>query len=167
MQICQGVANLTRPVQDLLLWYEALIAAGIEHDGAQILAGHIVHYQIVARPAGEEVGNFGEVGVIEARQNGSLPQKLLPGILSYILRKAAVILHLFESTEASFQSYIVGKINRACAALSDPFSDLIAGTQDFAGFQREGHNQPCQELSERGQAIAQLGARCRTRGVFP
>ena len=53
----------------------------IEHDGAQVFAWHVVHHEVVAFFDGEEIGDLGQVVVIEARQDGGLAQELVAGLL--------------------------------------------------------------------------------------
>ena len=77
--------------------------------------------------------------MIEASHDRSLTQELLSRLFADVFGKGAVIFDLFKSAEASFETYIVGEVDRAGTALSDPFPDLVAGMQDFAGLQREGH----------------------------
>ena len=48
MEVGEGITDLARPVQDLVLKYEDLIATGLQHDRAQVLARDIIHYKIVA-----------------------------------------------------------------------------------------------------------------------
>ena len=139
VQISKCIGELKCPTQHLIFCEECFVVAGFEHNSAQVVTGDVIHNKIIAQTIGEEIRDFGQVGMIEARKNRGLTQELLAGLFEYIIRHAAVVLHFFESTQASFQPQIIGKINGTCTALPNPFTDLISASQDLVILQREGH----------------------------
>src|SRR5512141_2837643 len=104
--------------------------------------------------------------MVEPCQDGGLAQELLASLLADLIRQGAIVLHLLQRTEASFETSVVGEINGACAALSDPFPDLIAGMQQVAGLQSRRHfdcgsRGPRQDGSCRTAQPASASGRCR------
>jgi hypothetical protein len=67
--------------------------------------------------------------VVQARENCSLAQKLLAGFCSNSFRESAVILDFFQRALAALEPGVVGKIDRAHSALTDPIKDLVAAAQ--------------------------------------
>ena len=55
---------------------KSIAAAGFVHQFFKVLAGNIVHHQIIAAVFGEVVGDFGQIGMIEAGQHAGLLAEL-------------------------------------------------------------------------------------------
>ena len=77
--------------------------------------------------------------MIQARQHRGLAQELLAGLLQDVFGECAVVLDFLEGAKTALEPQIVGKVNIAHAALTDPFTDLIAAAQSLPWFNREGH----------------------------
>ena len=80
MQEMQRISQLVGPVEHLLFPQEGVMTARFQHQVAQIVTWHEVHHQVIALPAGEKIGYFGQVGVIETRKHSGLAQELFAGL---------------------------------------------------------------------------------------
>src|SRR5688572_9122544 len=67
--------------------------------------------------------------MVETRQHCCLAQKLIAGLIANIFRKGAVVLDFLQRALAALQSGVVGEIDRAHSALTDPLSNFIAAAQ--------------------------------------
>jgi uncharacterized membrane protein (DUF441 family) len=96
VQIAKGVDDLYCPVK-----YHAFVqllaarVAGLEQL-PQIVAGHKVHYQVVAAVVGEEVRHLGQIGVVQLGEDAGLLQKLLVGLLAQLIRQVRIGQHFLQ-----------------------------------------------------------------------
>jgi hypothetical protein len=67
--------------------------------------------------------------MIETREHGRLAQELVANFISNVFGESAVVLDLLQGAQAALESSIIGEIDRAHPALSDPLTDLIATAQ--------------------------------------
>src|SRR5581483_1411478 len=111
-----------------------------------IVAGNIIHDEIIARAVREIICDFWKIGMIETRENSGLAQGLLAGLFTNIVREVAVVFHFFQRAQTSLQPQIISQINGTCAALSDSFTDPVTAMQDLAVFQCEGQSSPSLRL---------------------
>ena len=114
--------------------------ARFEHQRAQVFAGHKIHHQVIAAANGEEIGYFGQVGVIQARKDSRLAQELLAGFAHQIHGKRAVVFDLFQGAQAPFKTKIIGQVDAAHAPLANDPANLITTAQDFPSFKRDWHS---------------------------
>ena len=77
--------------------------------------------------------------MIESREDRSLTQELIAGLLASLLGQQAVIFDFFEGAQSPLQPNIVCEVDGSGAALTDPFADLVALAQDFSMFQETRH----------------------------
>jgi hypothetical protein len=81
--------------------------------------------------------------MIETRKNSSLAKELFAGFASYFFREGAVVFDFLQGTLTSLEPRVIGKVNRTHAALTDPFTDLVAATQDLPVLQGWEHLFSC------------------------
>ena len=79
VEIHQRIGQLRSPSQHLMLRQELSPAPGLLDQRFQVLARHIIHDQIIAQPFAEEIGDLGQVGMVQPCQHRSLAQELLTG----------------------------------------------------------------------------------------
>ena len=139
MQISERISQLVRPGQYLTFRQKSRVLTGFEHQRAQVFARHKIHHQIITSINGKEIRNFGQIGMIQARQDGCFTQELVPGLLDHVLRHAAVMLNFFERAKTAFQAQIICKINAAHATPSDRSAGPVAAAENFSRFQRRRH----------------------------
>ena len=125
----ERIGDLVRPGEHFFFLEERLVAACFQQQSAQILAGDIVHDQVIARTVRKEIRDFWQVGMVETRENSSLAQELFAGFFSYVFREGAVIFDFLQRALTSLETGIVGKVDGTHAALTDPFPDLVAAAQ--------------------------------------
>ncbi len=77
MEVGQGVAELGGPGQDAGFGQETIMAPCFLDELAQVFARHEVHDEILAAVLLEEIGHFGEVGVVQPGQHAGLAIELL------------------------------------------------------------------------------------------
>ena len=132
VQIGERVAQLIDPADDGVLFEKRISPPRIFDELAQILPGHEVHHQIFAAVLLEEVGDFGQVGVIEPRQNAGFAVELLVRLIFRAGRADQLGQHFLDRADAAAQTQVVGFVDGAHAALSNQVGDVIAVAQDGA-----------------------------------
>jgi hypothetical protein len=134
--------QLICPRKHIFFWQEGFVTARFDQQSAQILAGDVIHHEIIARSVGEKIGNFGEIGVIETRKDSCLAQKLVAGFFSDIFREGAIVFDFLQRTLAALEASIIRKINGSHAALANAFADLITTSQYLPTLERREQSSP-------------------------
>jgi hypothetical protein len=67
--------------------------------------------------------------MVETRENGCLVEELLTGFSPDVFWESAVVFDFLERALAALETGVIGEINGAHSALTNPFSDLVAATQ--------------------------------------
>ena len=68
---------------------------GVQHQRPQIIPRYIVHDQVVALATGEEIGYFGQVGMVETRKHSGFAKELFTSLLQDFVREVAVVKNFF------------------------------------------------------------------------
>jgi hypothetical protein len=123
------VGDLIRPPEHLFFTEKLFASTGVHQESAKVLAGHVIHNDIIARTVRENIRDFRQVGMVKTRKNSGLAQELFAGLLSYIFREGVVVFDFLQGALASLETLVVGKVNGSHAAFSDAFSNFIAATQ--------------------------------------
>ena len=84
VHVIKRIHQLAGPIEHIPFLQKGAGVPGFKHQGAQIFAGDIIHHQVIANAHREEIGDFGQVGMVEARQNGGLAQELLASLFEQI-----------------------------------------------------------------------------------
>src|SRR5512138_2504440 len=132
----EGARNLICPREYILFGQECFIAACFNHQCAQIVAGDVIHDEIIAWTVGEEIRHLGKIGMIETRKNSCLAQKLIAGFFAYIFREGTIVFDFLQSTLATLETNIVCKVNGSHATLPNALADLIATAQYLPSLER-------------------------------
>jgi hypothetical protein len=72
--------------------------------------------------------------MIQSRQDGSLPQELLAGLLHHLGRERAVVLDFFKRAQTPLQPQVVSQINTSHSPVTDDAADSVSPTQYFTCF---------------------------------
>jgi hypothetical protein len=67
--------------------------------------------------------------MVETRKYRCLAKELFACLLNKLSWEGAVVFNFLDRAQPTLQACIICKINAACAALSNQFTDLIAATQ--------------------------------------
>ena len=77
VQVGQRIAQLRGPAEHVLFGDEGVLAPGFVDQLAQVRARHEIHDQVLPAVLLEVVGDFGQVGVVEAGEDARLPVELI------------------------------------------------------------------------------------------
>ncbi len=125
MEVGKGVAKLVGPIEYLPFFQKFPTSMGFFDDLAEVVAGVEIHDQVFPSFMGKIVGDFREIGVIQAGQHFGLSAKLLLDLAHY-LGSARVRGDLFDRADSAGQEHVFGTVDRAHAALSDGADDAVA-----------------------------------------
>ncbi len=147
VQVGQGICQLVGPGKHLLFTQESAILLCLQHQSTQVLSRDVIHHQVVARSDSKEIRDFGEVGVVEACQDGGFTPELLAGLLEQIGWDCPIVFHFLECTFAPFQAQVVSQVDVSHASLADSLADAVATVQNLVGLERGGHLIPLGDLA--------------------
>ncbi len=127
IEVGQHIAQLTCPRKHLGFGEGTAIA---RQAFFECFAFHIFHHQKVTVALGEEIGNFGEGGVVEVRQKACLQAKLFGGGLLLCGCGFGVGQEFFDSAGSVAQVELLRLIDGAIAAATEEARDAILVLQD-------------------------------------
>jgi hypothetical protein len=81
VEVDESIGQLFGPVEHLAFFQELFTLAGFDHKGAEVFTGDEIHDQEIALALGEDIGDFGEVGVVKAGEDIGLTLELVAGLL--------------------------------------------------------------------------------------